>query len=322
MKDIRELFLVYGIQMPRRFSRREKDLYINQASHEFKDAGYSAHALAGKVQRVCTIDLVAGDLKNADTIIIANYDTPTHNFGNPFVYYPLNGPSSVKASVLPYYTPFLISIIIAVFVMYTYGGKIDFTNAFGVSMVILLLLIVCFALGVILSVAVGNKVNMDRNTSGVVAAMRIASLLDEAKDHTAFVLTDYGCTRHTGEEVVRREIPDTIDHKQVIYFDCVGNGDQTVVACRKGHEREAHELANAIGDTEVEVLDESSVKYLNYSYYPNGFLVTRGTWNKDSHTVSIPDTATKKDINVDPDTVETMCQNIASYLNKQAKKKG
>jgi hypothetical protein len=314
-EEIRDLFLRYGIEMPRRFRRNEKDAFCNAAGKEFQKNGYPVKAIAG-TYKVRAVDVAANDLKKAENIIIANYDTPMHNFGNPFSYYPLNGPSSVKASTLPYYTPQIICMLVAVFFMIAYVGKIDFAARPLFSVIVTAAVFACCILGYILSTAFGNKCNMNRNTSGCVGAMRISALLKDAKNKTAFVLTDYGCSRHTGDNVLRHEIPDTIDHKQIIYLDCIGNGDTTMVGYTEGHKKQAEKLAACI-HAKLYQLTPAELKYTSFSYYPSGLLVTRGFYKEESKIVSIPDTATKQDDTVDPDLVEELCQGIASYLEKE-----
>jgi hypothetical protein len=313
-ENIRNLFLQFGIEIPRRFKRKEKDAFCNAAGKEFQKNGYPVKAIEG-TYKVRAIDVVAGDLKKAKSIVIANYDTPIHNFGNPFQYYPLNGPSSTKASMLPYYTPQIISMLIAVFFIFSYVGKIDFTARPLFSIIVSVAIFACCILGYILSTAIGNKCNMNRNTSGCVGVLRISDLLSKKNGKTAFVLTDYGCSRHAGDNILRHEIPDTIDQKQVIYLDCIGNGDTTMIGYTEGHEKQAKELADILG-AKIAKLNHDELKYTSFSYYPTGLLVTRGFYKEESKIISIPDTATKQDDTVDPDYVEQLCQGIATYLNK------
>lgn len=315
-EEIRDLFLRYGIELPRRFNRKEKDSFCSTAGKEFQKNGYNVKAIAG-TYKVRAVDVSAGDLQKAKTIVVANYDTPLHNFGNPFQYYPLNGPSTVKASTLPYYTPQIISMLVAVFFIIAYVGKIDFANRLAFSIIVTVSIFACCILGFVMSTAFGNKCNMNRNTSGCVGVLRISALLEKAKNRTAFVLTDYGCSRHAGDHVLRKEIPDTIDAKQIIYLDCIGNGDTTFVAYQEGHKKEAKDLAEYLHAKTVK-LSPAELKYTSFSFYPSGLLVTRGFYHEESQIISIPDTAGNHDDTVDPDYVEELCQNIAAYLEHKA----
>ncbi len=314
VEEVRELFLRYGIKIPRRFSRKEKDTFCSTAGHEFQKAGYPVKAVAGSKKNIRAVDVVAGDLDQAKTIVVSNYDTPVHNFGNPFNYYPLNGPSTVHASTFPYYTPLIICALIAMFLIFFYVKKIDFTNRFWFSLIVVVLIFLCSIVGYFMSGSVGNKSNMNRNTSGCVANMRIASLLDKAKDSTAFVLTDYGCSRHAGDEVLRKQTGDSIDSRQVILLDCVGRGDTVMIGYQKGHKKEAKRLAAYIKNAKTVLIHPAALKYTQFSYYPSGLLVTRGIYNPDSHIVTVPDTATKADDTVDVEAVEELCEAIAAYL--------
>lgn len=313
-EKIRELFLRFGIELPRRFSRKEKDSFCSTAGKEFQESGYDVKAIAG-TYKVRAVNITTGNLKRADTIVIANYDTPLHNFGNPYQYYPLNGPSTVKASMLPYYTPQIIAMLIAVFFIIAYVSKIDFAEHLIFSIIVTVSIFACCILGFVMSTAFGNKCNMNRNTSGCVGALRISSLLKRAKQRTAFVLTDYGCSRHAGDQVLRHEVAD-IDRKLVIYLDCIGNGDTTFVGYQEGHKKEAKELADLL-HAQTMKLSPSELKYTSFSFYPSGLLVTRGFYREESKIISIPDTATIHDDTVDPDYVEELCQGITSFLEQK-----
>ena len=313
-EEIRELFLRFGIEIPRRFNRKEKDSFCSTAGKEFQKAGYDAKAIAG-TYKVRAVNVTAGNIKNAKTIVVANYDTPLHNFGNPYLYYPLNGPSTVKASTLPYYTPQIIAMLIAVFFIIAYVGRIDFAQHLLFSIIVTASIFACCILGFVMSTAFGNKCNMNRNTSGCVGALRISTLLKGAKQRTAFVLTDYGCSRHAGDQVLRHEVTD-IDQKLVIYLDCIGNGDTTFVGYQEGHKKEAKELADILHAKTMK-LTPSELKYTSFSFYPSGLLITRGFYQEESEIISIPNTATSHDDTVDPDYVEELCQGIALYLEQK-----
>ncbi len=312
---VRELFLLYGIRMPRRFYRKEKDAFCSTAGAEYQKAGYPVKAIAGKKKNTRAVDVVAGDLDKAKTIVVSNYDTPIHNFGNPFNYYPLNGPSTVHASTIPYYTPMVICTLLAMFLIFFYVKKINFQTHFWPSLLVVVLVFACTILGFFMSVSVGNKINMDRNTSGCVANMRIASLMNKAKDSTAFVLTDYGCSKHAGDEVLRKQTGDAIDSKQVILLDSVGRGDTVMIGYQKGHKKDAKRLAAYIKNAKTCLIHPAALKYMQFSYYPSGLLVTRGIYNPDSQIITVPDTATNSDDTVDVEAVSELADAIAAYLN-------
>jgi hypothetical protein len=271
--------------------------------------------IAGKYKNVKAVDFCAGDLKSAKTLVVANYDTPIHNFGNPFNYYPLNGPSSVSASTLPYYTPEIICMLLVLFFIFSYVSKIDFSTRLLFSIIVVTAIFACCILGLIMTFSIGNKINMNRNTSGCVAALRTAQLLDKAKDSTSFVLTDYGCSRHTGDYILHKELPDTIDKTQVICLDCLGTGDTIIIGYQEGHKEEAKALASHIKDAKTQKIELDCLKYTSFSFYPSGLYVTRGFYNSTNNMLAVHHTATNHDDDIDVDVVETICKGIAEYLN-------
>lgn len=97
-----DLIMKYAIGMHKRFTLKQKEMFIRVAAKEFSDMGYKVKANTGKHKRTRSINLMVGDVSHADTLVIANYDTPQHNFGNPMKYYPFNGVQTFVSKLSAY----------------------------------------------------------------------------------------------------------------------------------------------------------------------------------------------------------------------------
>ena len=75
--ETQDLIIKYAIGISKRYRRKEKNFFVNEMGKDFKNAGYEVKAVRGKHNRVEGINMVAGDLKKADTIIIMAIHTPT-----------------------------------------------------------------------------------------------------------------------------------------------------------------------------------------------------------------------------------------------------
>jgi hypothetical protein len=84
-EEIRDLFLRYGIEMPRRFRRNEKDAFCNAAGKEFQKNGYPVKAIAG-TYKVRAVDVAANDLKKAR---ISSLPTMTHRCTTSAIHLPI-----------------------------------------------------------------------------------------------------------------------------------------------------------------------------------------------------------------------------------------
>lgn len=312
--NTKDLFFKYGITLNRRFKRQEKTVFCNAIGHDFQDCGYEVKAQVQKNGRNKVImNLKAGNVEKSQCVITANYDTPVHNFAKPFNYYPLNGVTSYHAARIPYFTPMIMVIVISLYLLLAVVPKIDFSAHPVLAILFIILFAAMTVLGTLCSSSIGNKVNMNRNTSGCVAALAIAQQLDKSKANVSFVLTDYGCTQLLGNAMLREELDKTNHKHQIILLDCLGKGDTTMVGYQEGHKKEAEELA-AYLHAKIALVDAESAKYSGYSYYREGLIVTRGFLNKDSGAISIPDTATNKDDTVDTNTIDEIIQNLTAYL--------
>lgn len=160
----------------------------------------------------------------------------------------------------------------------------------------------------------GNKLNFNRNTSGCIAALKTAELLsDEQKKHVAFVLTDYGCTRHIGDYLIRNELGDSVDNKTVILLDCVGEGNMWGIGYK--------ESSSALADRMEKCLDGSIIKhecpkedlrYTSFSFYRKAILISRVKKYYDSYIVE--HTACSQDINCKDKYIDDLAQAIVKFV--------
>ena len=312
--ETQDLIIKYAIGISKRYRRKEKNFFVNEMGKDFKNAGYEVKAVRGKHNRVEGINMVAGDLKKSDTIIIANYDTPAHIYGNPMKYYPFNGAASYSNALLPTWAPMIICMIVAIYITLIQVPKLDYetkliSSIFWVVALFVSLITPAFMIG-----GLGNKLNFNRNTSGCIAALKTAELLsDEQKKHVAFVLTDYGCTRHIGDYLIRNELGDSVDNKTVILLDCVGEGNMWGIGYK--------ESSSALADRMEKCLDGSIIKhecpkedlrYTSFSFYRKAILISRVKKYYDSYIVE--HTACSQDINCKDKYIDDLAQAIVKFV--------
>ena len=309
-----ELILKYTLGTRERFSRIQKNFFINEMGNDFKNLGYSVKVITGNQKKRKGYNLVVGDLENASTIIHAYYDTPSHYFGNPAKYHPFNGPSTFASAFLPSITPLIICSVIAFYIFFTQVPNFDFTNRPLFSYFYSVLLFIMLIVPTYMMNGVANKVNSNRNTSGCVAALKTAEVLsEEQRKKVAFVLTDYGCSHHTGDYILRNAIPDSIDKKLVILLDCVGNGTKFAVGYKEGFKELATKLANCFENSAFKVnCPPENLRYTSFSFYPKSLLISKIVEHKNS--LIVENTSTKNDIYCHEEDIDAVANALKDFI--------
>lgn len=98
---MRDLFMLYGVTLSKRFTRRQKIMFINEISKDFIDMGYTAQVHVKKLKfRSPVTNLHLGDVDNAKVVFLAPYDTGSVVMSKDYKYFPFNPAKTVKAEKL------------------------------------------------------------------------------------------------------------------------------------------------------------------------------------------------------------------------------
>lgn len=311
--DTQDLVIKYGLGTPKRFSPKQKRFFINEIGKDFQQYGYNVVGKSGKMKSTRAVNLVVGDPKTASTIIVANYDTPTHNFGNPMKYHPFNGPATFASSFLPIYTPLIIGIIVLIYVVTQRAGNVDFDAKFWPSVFTVAAMLIAAILPPFMIVAVPNKINMNYNTSGCIGALKIAEKLSpEKRKNVAFVLTDQGCKKFAGDYLLREMVPD-IDDKLTIVLDCLGDGEEFVIGYKEDTANEAKKLGRCFENRpKLHSCSKEDMRFSSFSYYLRGLKLSRVT--ADGASWIVKNVSTNHDINCDPKHIDEAVDGIVKFL--------
>ena len=313
--NIDELVLKYATLMPARFKRKQKLLFINEISREYQSLGFEVKAVQSVRKGVKAINLLIGDLKNAKTLIVTNYDTPQRNYGRSLDYFPLNGSITFVNSLLAYYTPLLIGSVFSLFIIIVGMPKVDFTNNFWQSLIIVSSFILAFLFSTLLTFGVGNKFNYNRNSSGVIGSLLIADKLKNRKD-VAYILTDMGCMNKAGDRMVVDALPKTLKDKHVILLDCLGYGARIGIGYRAKAKTKSEELLKYYSDDNIffTELDETDLKYSSANYYEKCTVVSYG--KKQNESFVVQNTSSIDDIEINNEAIEKISEGIVRFIKK------
>ncbi|MFQ8582039.1 MAG: hypothetical protein ACLSA6_05560 [Holdemania massiliensis] len=201
------------------------------------------------------------------------------------------------------------------------GRRINFEDNFVLSVLILAVLTLLIVVSFMMTFRIGNKVNLNRNTSGVITAYLIAQQLPEKlRDQVAFVLTDGGNGTHVGDYMLRDALPNTIKDRNVIILDCVGKGPRLGIGYFEASKGNAEKLEAIVKRQDEEaklhmsLVDEDHVKYTSLSFYEKGMIVCRG--KNMNGSLIVENTATNHDDEVEREKIEALAKDLTE-LAKQ-----
>ena len=308
--------MAYGVFMGKRFKPKQKERFINGLGNEFAQMGYAVRLMKDDEKRKnATTDLIVGDIANANTVYAAYYDTPAKYLWGNVNYYPLNGTLSMKSSLWPTYLPIFVvlgvvsALFIWLFTAKEVGGDFRTLLLFGAA-------IVAFIVTSAVSRGFANPCNINRNTSGIMALLDVASKLDEnQRKKVAFLLFDKGTTDGSGMNMIAQAMPKTLDKHQFIFVDCVAKGSCVAVGYRENNEREARKLMSAYKgskETKVMHMDEKRVVYTGAYFVPKAVVVTAGEF--DGNDIVVAHTGSKKDMTWDEEVINDVTNMLIGYL--------
>ena len=308
--------MAYGVFMGKRFKPKQKERFINGLGNEFAQMGYPVRLMKDDENRKnATTNLIVGDIANASTVYTAYYDTPAKYLWGNVNYYPLNGTLSMKTSLWPTYLPIfvILGVVSALFVWLFMAKEVggDFR-----TVVLFAAAIVAFVVTSAVSRGFANPCNINRNTSGIMTLLDVASKLDEnQRKKVAFLLFDKGTTDGSGMNMIAQAMPKTLDKHQFIFVDCVAKGSCVAVGYRDNNEREARKLISAYKgakETKVINMDEKRVVYTGAYFVPKAVVVTAG--EVEGNDIVVAHTGSKKDMAWDEEIINDVTNMLIGYL--------
>lgn len=300
-----------------RFSSMQKKRFINEVTNDFKALGYESTIIKGRKLIFKVENLLFGNLKSAKTIIVLPYDTPDRKFWHKVPYFPLDGNKTASKSLAATYVPVLI---LYVFLMAGIFGNKSISQdpviqiALSLIMFVLLLFVVY-----LVAHGVRNTKNYNRNSVAIAAALEIAEgIAKDERRKVAFLFTDKNRTKAFGAEIAAKDFAQNGKNPNIIYLDCIGKGDTTMIGFNPQNKKMAQEIAkcapvkNAISIVKME---ENMRMQTALLHFKKAVIVASGDIDKDG-SLRVMGTSTGKDNQVDEERVDCVVKSISTYLKQ------
>jgi hypothetical protein len=225
IEKLEDVLLRYVSNYGRRHSNREKQngyLYV-QAIMEELHYPVSFEQMGSGMARVglCII----GDLKRADNVFIAPFDTPRKTRMPGYRYYPLDDEKTKKEEMKAYGVDTLLGVL---------------------SFVVVMTLVYVMSHNILLAVAAGwigfllytwsrsNYCNFSKSSASLAVITHMAMMKagnPEEQGKNAYVMLDRCAESRAGLDMFLKHYEEDLRHmKHIVYLDCLANGEKVFTA--------------------------------------------------------------------------------------------
>ncbi len=304
-----DLIMKYGVALGKRYTLKQRQRFLLTLNDEFSALGYQTRfANNAKKRNARAVNLFIGDLAKADIVICTHHDTPQKVFWPNFRYYPLNGKRNFTNLTLITFIPAVFSSLIGALTIYYLINNLAL-GGYWYQILLFVVVALSFVFASLLTIGVSNKYNLNRNTASVTVLLETAkNLSKKAKNKVAFILLDKACSNNSGTQMLHQALPKTLDRKLFVYLDCVGNGDNLVVAYKEHLRKECQKLIRNFKGTQtasIVELDEAETVYTPAFFLRRSIVITNGKFDK-KHNLYVDKVNSNKDRYVDIPTLEAL----------------
>ena len=230
-----------------RKSYKQKQKFSNYIEDHLKAIGYTVKK---DNYRKNANNIIVGDVKNADVILTAHYDTPanalipiTTGFSNWFIF--------ILSQLFIFFVFIALTSVIVAILSFFIKNRL-------LTILISYLIVIAYTLQIQWGFA--NKNNYNDNTSGVITLLSIMhNLNQEEREKVCFVFFDEEELGLVGSKHFKDKYNHLIKDKPLINFDCVANGSHLNFIYKKAFKNSPNfELLNT---SAKKVIEKSRKKF-------------------------------------------------------------
>lgn len=297
-----------------RFYNGQKKKFHEALKADFEALGMNETVINKRKYKMFPVnDYVYGNLKQAKNIIVVPYDTPEKGIWFKNIYYVNNGNKNQKASTVQVFLPLLLIYLLFVVSVYILPNFASGATAQLLSLMLSTVLLVMIMIQ--LMKGYPNRNNANRNSSGILAALELASKMSvDERRKTAFVFTDSNRSNYYGDKILEEELSFLNRNPNVIQLNCVGDGEEFSVGYTANNRKAANEMVKAYHGAKkmgiCELKDENRTGS-SMAYYRKALLITAGTKDDKGYLINAK-TGSSKDVEID----DTMIADVVEMLHK------
>lgn len=218
MEDLfKDWLFRYSIMFRFRYTDKQKKKFLNAFVHDISLIRDDIKVIEYKTnKKYNSRNIYVGNIKSADYIIYAYYDTPPAHFGDYILFNrEKQGKQTMKAVLFASIIWILLGILVTFVYINSFLSKIElisFTNLFVVIFYLIYFLVLAR-----LSKGYFNFNNLIRNTSSILLMLKL--IKENKSNRVAYAFYDEGSYGEKGFEVIKRA---TKKNAKFIFLDCIG----------------------------------------------------------------------------------------------------
>lgn len=315
-----ELFEKYTKTYGKRFTRKQKHKFAKALHEDMTQAGYEKTMIKGsKLIIMKAEDYFYGNRKRMKTVIVVPYDTPERKFWHKVFYFPLDGTKTMNKTLIATYVPIILLYVFILAGLYI-GGNFLSAPTMANLMSFLMFVLVIFLIYLMVH-GIGNRHNVNRNSSAVAAAVALAKSLDkDERQRIAFLFTDKNKGSFLGARCADEDFVKDGKNPNVICLDCIGKEDTTMIGYNPSNRKLAMEIAKCYPEKGKQIetikLDESMRVQTAMSYFRKAVVIASGTLDED-HRLYVMGTGTSKDRDADATQITKIINMLQAYIKSQ-----
>lgn len=306
---MKDLFAMLCIRFAKRNTPVRKKNFLKWMMENCKQMKVKHKVDEKTEKRMTSTNLICGDLKHADVVFVAGYDTPSKVYIPGYQYYPFDEKKDHKMEMLSLVIQLLMSFIVLIALFFLIRGWSDYNIWLKIGCVIgsAVLLVAAYLFGK----GAANKYNFNKNNAALSVAMTLLTQsVDKKYENVAFVFTDFSSASFMGYRQLSqmREI----SNKNIVILDCIASEGELFAAYNNGGKECAMSLKQIDGD--IQTLDYTDAAGV-FGLFRKLTYVTSGK-KVDDRQVAVAHTRSRKDSKADFDRIEKVYQFLLAYMDQ------
>lgn len=301
--------MLFGVTLAKRYTPRQKSIFLSQAHKYFQDLGYKVSYQNIKSKLSSVTNMVIGELSTTSVVVACAYDTPSKAALPNYLYYPFNRKKNLQQENINLIIQFILMGLCFL------GIYFLLSHSKGYS---LLFKIVSFLISGILGFTAyklmkgyANKVNFNRCSASVALIAKLALKLKEKKS-IAFVLLDQNVNSYEGLKLLKNEIKNS--KKIIIYLDSLSFGTKLVCAHNEKMNNTSVQLLKQLKP--LELIDKTygteRCEDTMLHFFTDMLVLTSGEIIQGQ--LAVKNSRSSKDYEVDMNRLESIEKGIETFL--------
>ena len=308
-KTMKELMMLFGVTLAKRYTRAQKRIFYSQAEPLFKELGFLFEFQQSRSRLSQITNIIIGNLAKAHYIVLCPYDTPAKSL-LPYRYYPFNWSDNARQENREIIVQTLFYAGVCALIYFVAAQFSVLAMWSKITSIVVLSALLIFSYKLIIGIA--NPINFNRNSASLALLFSLAQHT-RRQNKVAYVLLDKNTGSNAGLKLLAES--QRVKDQNLIFLDCLANGKEIVCAHEPASNAEAQKLMAALPQIKFidhQFEDKDRMKDTNLQIFPNMLHLCVG--EVENRKFLVRNTRSKNDFKVDIPRLEMLREGLIKYL--------